>query len=61
MGGALALCFGGSRYVDCGDGAAFRVQPKASCLGISITVAALFVMPLIASGKRKMAKTTNKG
>lgn len=37
----------------------FRVQPEASCLGISITLAALFVMPLLAWGKRKMAKTTN--
>lgn len=37
----------------------FRVQPEASYLGISITVTALFVMPLLARGKRKMAKTTN--
>jgi divalent metal cation (Fe/Co/Zn/Cd) transporter len=37
----------------------FRVQPEASCLGIGITVAALFVMPLLAWGKRKVAKTTN--
>jgi divalent metal cation (Fe/Co/Zn/Cd) transporter len=36
-----------------------RVQPEASCLGLGITVAALFVMPLLAWGKRKVAKDTN--
>jgi divalent metal cation (Fe/Co/Zn/Cd) transporter len=36
----------------------FRIQPDASCLGIGITAAALFVMPLLAWGKRKVAKIT---
>jgi divalent metal cation (Fe/Co/Zn/Cd) transporter len=36
----------------------FRVQPQASCLGIGITVAALFVMPLLVWGKRRVAKAT---
>jgi divalent metal cation (Fe/Co/Zn/Cd) transporter len=37
----------------------FRVQPEASCLGIGITVAALFVMLLLVWGKRRVAKATN--
>ena len=37
----------------------FRVQPEPSCLGLGITVAALFVMPLLAWGKRRVAKATN--
>jgi divalent metal cation (Fe/Co/Zn/Cd) transporter len=36
-----------------------RVRPEASCLGIGITVAALFVMPLLVWGKRRVAKATN--
>ena len=39
----------------------FRIQPEASCLGIGITAAALFVMPLLAWGKRKVAKAANSG
>ena len=37
----------------------FRVPPEVSYLGIGIAVAALFVMPLLAWGKRKVAKATN--
>lgn len=37
----------------------FRVRPETSYLGIGIAVAALFVMPLLAWGKRKVAKATN--
>lgn len=37
----------------------FHIQAEASCLGLGITVAALFVMPLLAWGKRKVAKDTN--
>lgn len=37
----------------------FRIQSEPSCLGIGITVAALFVMPLLAWGKRRVAKATN--
>jgi divalent metal cation (Fe/Co/Zn/Cd) transporter len=37
----------------------FRIQPEPSCLGIGITVAALFVMPVLAWGKRKVAQSTN--
>ncbi|CAN5456068.1 hypothetical protein BH10ACI4_BH10ACI4_04500 [soil metagenome] len=37
----------------------FRVQPEISYLGIGIAVAALFIMPLLAWGKRKVAKATN--
>lgn len=39
----------------------FRIQSESSCLGIGITVAALFVMPLLAWGKRRVAKATNNG
>jgi len=37
----------------------FRILAEASCLGIGLTVAAIFVMPLLAWGKRKVAKATN--
>ena len=37
----------------------FRVRPEASYLGIGIAVAALFVMPLLAWGKHRVAKATN--
>jgi divalent metal cation (Fe/Co/Zn/Cd) transporter len=37
----------------------FHIQAEASCLGLGITVAALFVMPLLAWGKRKVAKASN--
>lgn len=37
----------------------FHIQADASCLGLGITVAALFVMPLLAWGKRKVAKDIN--
>jgi divalent metal cation (Fe/Co/Zn/Cd) transporter len=37
----------------------FHIQAEASCLGLGITVAALFVMPLLAWGKRKVAKATS--
>lgn len=36
-----------------------RLRPEASGLGLGITVAALLVMPLLAWGKRKVAKDTN--
>lgn len=36
-----------------------RVQPETSCTGIGITIAALFVMPLLAWGKRKSALAIN--
>jgi divalent metal cation (Fe/Co/Zn/Cd) transporter len=35
-----------------------KVQPEASPLGIAITVAALFVMPVLAWQKRKLARRT---
>ncbi len=37
----------------------YHMQPKTSCLGIAITIAALIMMPLLAWGKRRMAVTTN--
>jgi divalent metal cation (Fe/Co/Zn/Cd) transporter len=37
----------------------FHNQAEASCLGLGITVAALFVMPLLAWGKRKVAKASH--
>ena len=36
-----------------------RVQPETSCAGIGITIAALFVMPLLAWGKGKTARSIN--
>ena len=36
-----------------------RIQPKTSCVGIGITVAALLIMPLLAWGKRRIARTTH--
>ncbi len=35
-----------------------RIQPEASPFGIAITLAALIVMPLLASQKRKLARQT---
>jgi divalent metal cation (Fe/Co/Zn/Cd) transporter len=37
----------------------FHIHAEASCIGLGITVAALFVMPLLAWGKRKVAKASN--
>jgi divalent metal cation (Fe/Co/Zn/Cd) transporter len=37
---------------------AHKLQPQASPLGIAITVAALFVMPLLARQKRSLARRT---
>ncbi|MCU1247133.1 MAG: putative rane protein [Edaphobacter sp.] len=37
----------------------FHNQAEASYLGLGVTVAALFVMPLLAWGKRKVAKASN--
>lgn len=36
-----------------------HMQPETSRVGIGITVAALLIMPLLAWGKRRIARTTN--
>ena len=38
---------------------AYGVTPETSCSGIAITLAALIVMPLLAWGKRRIARLTN--
>jgi len=37
----------------------YRVKPETSCSGIGVTMAALVVMPILASAKRRTARHTN--
>jgi divalent metal cation (Fe/Co/Zn/Cd) transporter len=54
-----ALCFGGVVTLTALGALLFRIQSEPSFLGIGITAAALFVMPLLAWGKRRVGRTTN--
>jgi divalent metal cation (Fe/Co/Zn/Cd) transporter len=59
LGGLLLFVLAGVVTLTAAASLLLRVRPEASCLGIGITVAALFVMPLLVWGKRRVAKATN--
>jgi divalent metal cation (Fe/Co/Zn/Cd) transporter len=56
--GALLFILGGVVAFTAVASLIYRIQPRTSGLGIGITIAALIIMPMLALGKRKIARAT---